>query len=97
MVRFQFGLWCLVLLWTSLAEGAVRMDVVSPTPQAGATVGVGSRVELQFEGDSSSHSGLFLGDLVAANGRSEQRMLLDLDRKKVLILDRNEVVAPRAR
>lgn len=73
------------------------MDVVSAAQQAGAAVGVGSRVELQLDSDPASHRGLFLGDLVAATGRAEQRMLLDLDRRKVVILDRSEVLAPRAR
>ncbi len=96
MVRFQW-FWCLVLLVSSLAEGAVRMDVVSAAHQAGASVGVGSRVALQFDDQATPRRALFLGDLVAANGRAEQRMLLDLDRKKVLILDRSEVLAPRVR
>ena len=92
----QWVLFC-VLGFASIAQGAVRMDVVSAAQQAGATVGVGSLVELQFDSNSASHRGLFLGDLVAATGRAEQRMLLDLDRRKVVILDRSEVLAPRAR
>jgi hypothetical protein len=96
MVRLPVAFLSLLLLWTSVAEAAVRMDLVSPASQAGAAIGVGSRIRLEFEGDPRPRSGLFLGDLVAANGRAEQRMLLDLDRKKVVILNRNEVLAPRA-
>jgi hypothetical protein len=96
MVRLPFAILSLLVLWTSVAGAAVRMEVVSAASQAGASIGVGSRVSLEFEGDSRLRSGLFLGDLVAANGRAEKRMLLDLDRKKVVILDRNEVSAPRA-
>ncbi len=97
MVLVRHIFLSLALLWTSLAEGSVRMEVVSVAHQGGASVGVGSGVRLQFEGPSQARHGIFLGDLVAANGRSEQRMLLDLDGRKVLILDRNEVLAPRAR
>lgn len=95
MIQLFFGL--MGLLWSASIEASVRMEVQTPAPQGGASVGVGSRVLLQWEGDARVHAGLFLGDLLASNGRSEQRMVLDLERKSALVLDRSEVLAPRAR
>jgi hypothetical protein len=79
-----------------LAE-PVTFQVDQSIPQAGAAIGVGSPLTLQFQSQTSVHSGMFLGVLDQVDGKPEKWMLLDLEHSRLFLVDTQMVNAPRGR
>jgi hypothetical protein len=77
------------------AAPGLRVELIRAESQAGASIGVGSRIQIDSGSGQAPHTGWFLGELISANGRREQMMLIDEKLKKVFFIDREAVSAPR--
>jgi hypothetical protein len=72
-------------------DGKIAVVIDQAISRAGARVGVGSPLTLRLPRIESSHSGLFLGQMVGVDGKFDQMILLDSDLQRVFFADRSRV------
>lgn len=97
----KFFFRAVLVLWLSIAtvsafaqsglENKISVVIDQAVSRAGARVGVGSLMTLRLPGAKTAHSGIFLGQMIKADAKFDQMILLDSDQRRIIFADRAQV------